>query len=121
VRIPPADLVLAPTPPPDIDVEAWRESIDLVHSWEPSSLGITHFGAVEDPAAHLHAVRDRLDRWTEAVRGLEHEQFEAQVRNEIRANTDPETAAVYEQAIPPEQLYMGLSRYWRKRLGGHDE
>ena len=23
VRIPPADFVLAPTPPPDIDVEAW--------------------------------------------------------------------------------------------------
>src|ERR671919_1114595 len=28
VRIPPAKLVLAPPPPPDIDVEAWRESID---------------------------------------------------------------------------------------------
>jgi glyoxylase-like metal-dependent hydrolase (beta-lactamase superfamily II) len=118
VRIPPASLVLAPTPPPDIDVEAWRESIDLVHSWTPSSLGITHFGAVEDPVEHLHAVRECLDRWTEAARGLEHDEFEQQVRNEIHANADPETAAAYEQAIPPEQVYMGLSRYWRKRLGG---
>ena len=29
VRIPPADYVRAPTPPPDIDVEAWQRSIDL--------------------------------------------------------------------------------------------
>jgi glyoxylase-like metal-dependent hydrolase (beta-lactamase superfamily II) len=118
VRIPPADLVLAPTPPPDIDVEAWRQSIDLVRSWNPSSLAITHFGAVDDPAAQLHAVRDRLDRWTEAARGLGSEEFERQVRDEIRFSTDAETAAAYEQAIPPEQLHLGLSRYWRKRLGG---
>ena len=30
VRIPPTDFVRAPTPPPDIDVEAWQRSIDLV-------------------------------------------------------------------------------------------
>jgi len=29
VRIPPSDLVLAPTPPPDVDVEAWDRSLDL--------------------------------------------------------------------------------------------
>jgi glyoxylase-like metal-dependent hydrolase (beta-lactamase superfamily II) len=121
VRIPPADLVLAPTPPPDIDVEAWKESIDLVRSWAPASLGITHFGAVEEPAEQLTAVRDCLDRWAEAARGLDHIEFERLVRDEIRAATDAETAAVYEQAIPPEQLYMGLSRYWRKRLGAHGD
>jgi glyoxylase-like metal-dependent hydrolase (beta-lactamase superfamily II) len=120
VRIPPADLVLAPTPPPDIDVEAWRESIDLVRSWEPTSLGITHFGAVEEPVAQLQAVRDCLDRWSEAARGLDHEEFERLVRDEIRGGADRETAAAYEQAIPPEQPYLGLSRYWRKRLGAHD-
>jgi glyoxylase-like metal-dependent hydrolase (beta-lactamase superfamily II) len=118
VRIPPSSLVLAPTPPPDIDAEAWRESIDLVGSWKPSSLGITHFGAVDDPVGHLHAMRDCLDRWTDAARGLEHDEFEQRVRNEIHANADPEIAAAYEQAIPPEQVYLGLSRYWRKRLGG---
>src|SRR4051795_2735750 len=29
-RIPPSDLVVPPTPPPDIDVEAWIESIAIV-------------------------------------------------------------------------------------------
>jgi glyoxylase-like metal-dependent hydrolase (beta-lactamase superfamily II) len=117
VRIPPASLVLPPTPPPDIDVEAWRRSIDLILSWRPRSLGITHFGAVDDPAGHLHALRERLDRWTEWARGTDDEQFERAVRDEIRAGADPATVAAYEQAIPPEQVYMGLARYWHKRPG----
>ena len=115
VRIPPSKLVLAPTPPPDIDIDAWKGSIELVLAWEPESLAITHFGAVEDPAAQLDAVTRCLDRWAEATRELDADRFERAVRQEIRAGADPETAAVYEQAIPPQQLYLGLERYWRKR------
>ena len=35
VRIPPVDHTLMPTPPPDIDVEAWLDSIATVESWSP--------------------------------------------------------------------------------------
>ena len=45
VRIPPADARVAPTPPPDIDVEAWERSLDLIAGWEPAALALTHFGA----------------------------------------------------------------------------
>ncbi|HEX6586677.1 MAG TPA: MBL fold metallo-hydrolase [Solirubrobacterales bacterium] len=45
VRIPPSDFVLPPTPPPDIDLELWNRSIDRILEWEPTSLGLTHFGA----------------------------------------------------------------------------
>ena len=44
-RIPPSDLIMPPTPPPDIDVEVWEESLDLVASWSPERLALTHFGA----------------------------------------------------------------------------
>jgi glyoxylase-like metal-dependent hydrolase (beta-lactamase superfamily II) len=37
VRVPPYDLTMAPTPPPDIDVEAWERSIDAIAAWELSS------------------------------------------------------------------------------------
>ncbi len=47
-RIPPSDLIMPPTPPPDIDVEVWEESLDLVAGWSPQRLALTHFGAVED-------------------------------------------------------------------------
>src|SRR5215204_4561286 len=42
VRIPPAGYVVAPTPPPDIDVEAWNRSLDLVAGWRARPLAITH-------------------------------------------------------------------------------
>ena len=53
VRIPPCDFIRPPTPPPDIDVEAWEASIDAVAAMNPSSLALTHFGGVEDPLPYL--------------------------------------------------------------------
>ena len=41
--------------------------------------------------------------------------FIAGVRREIAQARGPDAAAAYEQAAPPEQLYAGLERYWRKR------
>ena len=39
------DYLIAPTPPPDIDLEAWRASLDTIDAWQPVSLFLTHFGA----------------------------------------------------------------------------
>src|SRR3954465_45761 len=60
VRIPPTEYVVPPTPPPDIDIEAWERSLGLVEGWGPSSLALTHFGPVEEPEAHIDRVRKRL-------------------------------------------------------------
>ena len=49
-RIPPSNLVVPPTPPPDIDVELWEESLDTIAAWAPERLALTHFGAIEDDA-----------------------------------------------------------------------
>src|SRR5215212_9565493 len=38
VRIPPSPLTLAPTPPPDIDVDAWEHSLSTIAAWEPQLL-----------------------------------------------------------------------------------
>src|SRR5439155_1171424 len=37
--------VMAPTPPPDIDVEAWQASLDVIEAWRPAALSLTHFGS----------------------------------------------------------------------------
>jgi glyoxylase-like metal-dependent hydrolase (beta-lactamase superfamily II) len=115
VRIPPADHVVTPTPPPDIDLEAWRSSLATIRDWEPETLGITHFDEIEDPAAQLATVERRLAELAELARRTDAEEFERQIREEIAAATDAETAAVYLQAVPPEQQWLGLDRYWRKR------
>jgi glyoxylase-like metal-dependent hydrolase (beta-lactamase superfamily II) len=117
VRLPSSDLVVPPTPPPDIDVEAWEGSIAILEGWAPRRLALTHFGAVEDPAEHLAIVRERLREEAQLARGLSEADYEARHRERVQAATDAETAAELIQAVPPEYQWRGLDRYWRKRAG----
>jgi glyoxylase-like metal-dependent hydrolase (beta-lactamase superfamily II) len=115
VRIPPAGLVLAPTPPPDIDLEAWSRSIDLIAGWRPERLAVTHFGLWEDVEAQLAELRDALDRMTGWARELgDREAFAERVRADIAARSDAQTAAAYEQGMPADTLYPGLERALRR-------
>ena len=115
VRIASSSLTIPPSPPPDIDVELWHESIERIAAWKPRRLVQTHFGASDDPEAQLAEVSARLDDWAARAREQDLETFIAGVRAEIDANSDPELHEAYEQAAPPDQLYAGLERYWRKR------
>jgi len=65
--------------------------------------------------AQLAELSDRLDDWAAYARSVEREAFVERVRSEVAERVDSETAAAYEQAAPPDQLYAGLERYWRKR------
>jgi glyoxylase-like metal-dependent hydrolase (beta-lactamase superfamily II) len=115
LHIEPAKLVVPPTPPPDIDIEAWNHSLSVVAEWAPQSLGITHFGVVERVFEHLSTMRDRLAAWATLARELEAGAFEAHIRGEIGGGADPATVAAYEQALQPQLQWLGLERYWRKR------
>ncbi len=115
VRIEPSNFVIPPTPPPDIDLDAWLASIDLIEDWGPSSLGLTHFGAIADPTPHLDTVRSRLREQAERARRLDATAFEELLRREVVEHADPEAAEALLQAVPPEQQWAGLDRYWRKR------
>jgi len=111
VRIPPSDYTVAPTPPPDIDVEAWRQSIDTVAGWEPERLGLTHFGYADDPSLQFARVREALARQLEWASLLDHESFEDAAANDRPEDVAPQLV----QAAPPEQLYLGLERYLERR------
>ncbi len=115
VRIPPTDLVLAPTPPPDIDVAAWKRSIDLVAGWEPQRLCLTHYGEVSgDISEHFSRLRASLDELAERVSRLTEPEFVASQIAMLEEAVDLETARVFEQAAPPGQLWLGLHRYLSK-------
>jgi glyoxylase-like metal-dependent hydrolase (beta-lactamase superfamily II) len=118
VKITPDSPTIPPTPPPDIDLKAWRASTELVRAWRPERLAMTHFGAAEDVDAHLAEMEERLDRWAVLARDSERDEFMSSVRAEIGAAAAPGAAAAYEEAAPADQLYMGLERYWRKRAPG---
>jgi glyoxylase-like metal-dependent hydrolase (beta-lactamase superfamily II) len=124
VRIPPADYVRAPTPPPDIDVEAWQRSIDLVAERRPSRLALTHFGMVEEPQPHLALMKQALDEQAELVRDLLERHgdtdeavaaFVAEVERRSREAVGRELAGRFEVGSPVEQRWLGLRRYWQQR------
>jgi glyoxylase-like metal-dependent hydrolase (beta-lactamase superfamily II) len=115
VRIPPSGLTIPPTPPPDIDVDAWHRSIDVVASWSPERLAITHFGLAADVEDQLVRLGRRLDEWVDRVPGQDMDAFIATLRQEIERGPHPELLPMYRQAAPPDQLYQGMERYVRKR------
>jgi glyoxylase-like metal-dependent hydrolase (beta-lactamase superfamily II) len=118
------DYVLAPTPPPDIDIEAWQESVNTIDAWQPVALFLTHFGPVTPARAHLARFRLTLTRQADAVRqallagGHEEAQIRAfvdRMQAEARAALPEREARAIELAAPFDQLWQGLARYWRKK------
>lgn len=114
VRIPPYAHTIAPTPPPEIDVELWLKSIDIVESWKPETLCLTHFGPVHEPGAQFERVREALRlqlEWADQGNDL----FAYEYANTVAKELPDEEAVRLQQAAPAEQLFLGLERYLRKR------
>jgi glyoxylase-like metal-dependent hydrolase (beta-lactamase superfamily II) len=119
VRLPPGELLLAPTPPPDFDLDGWLRSIDAIAAWEPETLAITHFGDYRDVAEHLARLREALRHWSEVAGGTDRDGYAAALRAELAAKLDEETAASFAQAMPPEDQWLGIDRFRnRAREGG---
>jgi glyoxylase-like metal-dependent hydrolase (beta-lactamase superfamily II) len=120
-RIPPSNLIVPPTPPPDIDVETWDESLDTVAGWSPTRLALTHFGAVEhDVPGHIEKVKAKLREEAELARRMEKDEYDADVERRIRSRLDEEgiqgdTVEELLQAVPTAYQWGGLDRYWRKK------
>ncbi len=106
---------IPPTPPPDVDLEAWHRSLELIAAWAPKRLAITHFGAEENVDAHLAQVADRLDEWAELALENDEQQFSEAVMAELLSSMTPAMIGAYQQAAPLDQCYAGLRRYLQKR------
>lgn len=116
VRIPPGEVTVMPTPPPEIDVEAWQKSIAAVAELGPDRLRLTHFGEVGDAPAQLATANEMLSRQAELARPRQREPFMATLDGWI-CDQPHEAAERMRKAMPPEQVWLGLERYWRKRAG----
>jgi glyoxylase-like metal-dependent hydrolase (beta-lactamase superfamily II) len=115
VRITPESLTIPPTPPPDVDVDAWHESIEKIRAWGPERLAFTHFGSSDDVEDQLHEVGRRLDEWAELARENEQDAFIGAIQSEIGSGTDSGWVESFKLAAAPEQMYAGLRRYWKKQ------
>ncbi|HUR19221.1 MAG TPA: MBL fold metallo-hydrolase [Vicinamibacterales bacterium] len=115
-------VVLPPTPPPDIDLEAWRASTDTILGWNPNTLFLTHFGPQASPAMHFHDLWRRMDDWSARVRasfgvpGTDEEHAAAFTKNvvaELERWTSRAEAEAYGRAGRFDFSWAGLARYWR--------
>src|SRR5436305_458682 len=79
-----------PAPPPDVDIDAWHQSLARIAAWRPERMVVTHFGLSEDVEAQLHDVGRRLDAWAALARDSDEDAFIAAVREEIAAGAPPE-------------------------------
>ena len=116
--------VLPPTPPPDIDVELWKGSIDRILSWSPSTLMLTHYGPATKVRPHLAALLENLGQTAAIARALLQEpgsdeersvRFAEHLRRLLRQHMNESQVATYVVAAAYEHLFSGLARYWRKK------
>ena len=108
VRVQPGRSVLPPTPPPDVDVEAWFRTLEEIERRAPERLALVHFGLADDVGRHLTELRERLDTWARRVEdGLDEQEFVAAAERDLPADE----AEAYGRAMPFWQSYAGLRRY----------
>jgi glyoxylase-like metal-dependent hydrolase (beta-lactamase superfamily II) len=120
VRISPASRVFPAAPPPDIDLESWRSSLDEIERRRPARLCLPHFGVFDDVREHLASMRKEVARWAERVRlGITEEEFAVAVEEELAQDVDPDVARSYEQAAALDSSWAGLRRYWDRQAELH--
>jgi glyoxylase-like metal-dependent hydrolase (beta-lactamase superfamily II) len=114
VRIHPGDLVVPHAPPPDVDIAAWERTLDVLSAWDPSWLGLPHFGAVDDVVEHIEAARARLRRNAALARDVSEDAFVEQAERDLES-VPSDLHPAYRQTAPAQHSYLGLRRFWEKR------
>lgn len=124
VRLQNFDTIRPPTPPPDIDLEAWKDSLSRIAAMDPRRLLLTHYGPHDNVEQHLQNTESRLDEWADVVRkdfetGTERDEvvqhLQTFARMDVAGSDDPSASERYELATPTYMSADGLLRYFRKQ------
>lgn len=118
--------VVPPCPPPDIDIELWVESIDMIRKAEIEKMFLVHFGAVTEIKAHLDHLEATLWSWAEFIKPYFVNQipihkiipdFGVFADQQLRdaGVTDESLLEKYATANPSFMSVAGLMRYWEKK------
>jgi glyoxylase-like metal-dependent hydrolase (beta-lactamase superfamily II) len=125
IRLPGQSYIRPPTPPPEIDLEAWVRSINYIRQIVPASLWPTHFGSYEDVGRHLGELEQRLQDWLLFVEGqMDDGAGREEISDQLKAKGDAEMLAEgadvtesehYDLAGGYPMLTDGLMRYVTRR------
>jgi glyoxylase-like metal-dependent hydrolase (beta-lactamase superfamily II) len=116
--------VLPPTPPPDINIELWQESIRKMSNLNLQAMYLTHSGKSDRVKDHLNELECRLLEVTKLIgdrlkEGKTEDEMVTDVENMFRAillkaGVDKQLMKSYELADPFWMNVPGLVRYWKK-------
>jgi glyoxylase-like metal-dependent hydrolase (beta-lactamase superfamily II) len=118
------DYLVAPTPPPDIDLDTWLRSLDTIDAWNADVLFITHFGPIGPAHERLRLMRAQLTKTAELAKqsfakmATDEERmrwFVDELRRDVRRSLPEADARAAETAAPFDQIWQGLARYLMKR------
>ncbi len=125
VRINDNGLPVPPCPPPDINVEDWQQSIQLMKNLPLTTLYLTHFGAVHDVKNHLAELEKNLLEWANWIYPYWQQQadinaivplFAAFVQQRmVEYGVAATDLSRYEAANPAYMSVAGLMRYWTQK------
>lgn len=118
--------VVPPCPPPDINVEDWKASLEIIRRIAPARLWLTHSQAITEVEGHLEQLEKRLVEWANWLKPMVLEEeledaalikaFESLVMNEfVEMELEPIVIKRYMAANPAGMSAIGLKRYWIKR------
>ncbi len=120
--------VSPPCPPPDINIELWKSSIDKLRKVNAKGIYPTHYGYHENVTEHLNQLEKSLDEWANYVKPMFDDQISAEdltpifvefVTNSYRnQGMSNELIQVYEYANPCWMSVAGLLRYWKLKEQG---
>lgn len=118
--------VMPPTPPPDIDLEAWRVSEGKILGWDPETLFLTHFGPSHGARQHFQAMFENIEAWSRIVRRLladaamtdaeRQKRFIDEAFLDLTRRVGEAEATGYTKAGGLNYSFQGLARYWTKKL-----
>jgi len=124
VRIPGYPYLRIPMPPPEFQLEKWRETIARLQKMGFKRIAPTHFGIFENVDWHLGMVLQALDQaetWMNANLPADlpaetlKESFQAWMEQQALAQgLTPEVIEAYRLANPLAMSVDGLVRYWKK-------
>jgi glyoxylase-like metal-dependent hydrolase (beta-lactamase superfamily II) len=125
VRLQGIDFVRPPTPPPDLDLEDWSASIDLIKRLRPDVLYVAHYGAVRNLTSHVARLRERLYDWGNFVlQAMNDGKSEEEIIGLLIKQANPELERVsrtfhdvvrYDIATNYPMTVQGYMRYWKKK------
>jgi glyoxylase-like metal-dependent hydrolase (beta-lactamase superfamily II) len=109
---------LPPTPPPSVNLRAWRRTLQTIGEIGPERFGAGHFGLRSDVEACRTELLARIDALEERVRqALEQgnesdaQAYEAEVRSELASHMGEDRAALYLGLFSAANDWAGVAFY----------